>query len=89
MPMLCQMCADWVLNYIFRYFVLSEEILRDLIIYLMYGQSAVYEKSICLYLENLIAFQTVIQELRTVCDDGKGSAPAGEISYSKSYTVAA
>ena len=35
-----------------------------------------------LYLENFIAFQTVIQELRTVCDDKKGSAPAGETPHS-------
>ena len=44
-----------------------------------------------LYLENFIAFQTVIQELRTVCDERirRGSAPAGEMPHSKSYTVAA
>lgn len=35
-----------------------------------------------LYLENFIAFQTVIQELRTVCDDKKGSAPVGEMPHS-------
>lgn len=35
-----------------------------------------------LYLENFIAFQTVIQELRTVCNDKKGSAPADEMSHS-------
>lgn len=57
----------------------------------MYGQSSVCRKSICLYLENFIAFQTVIQELRTVCDERirRGSAPADEMSHSKSYTVAA
>ncbi len=35
-----------------------------------------------LHLENFIAFQTVIQELRTVCDDRKESAPAGETPHS-------
>ena len=34
------------------------------------------------HLENFIAFQTVIQELRTVCDDKKGSAPVGETPHS-------
>lgn len=50
----------------------------------MYGQPAVCEKSICLYLENFIALQTVIQELRTVCDERirKGSTPAGETPHS-------
>jgi len=41
------------------------------------------------HLENFIAFQTVIQELRTVCDDRNRSAPVDEMSHSKSYTVAA
>ena len=35
-----------------------------------------------LYLENFIAFQTVIQELWTVCDDRNRSTPADEMSYS-------
>lgn len=48
----------------------------------MYGQSSVCRKSICPYLENFIAFQTVIQELRMVCDDKKGSAPVGETPHS-------
>ena len=50
-------------------------------IYLMYGQSAVCEKSICLHLENSIAFQTVMQELRTVCKDRNRSVPADEMAY--------
>ena len=41
----------------------------------MYGQSAECEKPIRLHLENFIAFQTVIQELRAVCDDKKGAHP--------------
>jgi len=63
-------------------FVRGEEIFRVFLIYLMYGQPAVCEKSICLHLENFIAFQTVIQGLRTVCDDRNRSAPAGEMPHS-------
>ncbi len=64
-------------------FVRSEEIFRVSLIYLMYGQSAVCRRSICVYLENSIAFQKVIQELRTVCDERirKGSTPAGETPH--------
>lgn len=40
-----------------------------------------------LYLENFIAFQTVIQELRTVCDDRNRSTPADEMSYSDSLEI--
>ncbi len=40
-----------------------------------------------LYLENSIAFQTVIQELRTVCDDRKRSAPADETLHSGSLKI--
>ena len=46
----------------------------------MYGQVKESEKSLCRHLENFIAFRTVIQELRTVCDDR--SAPAGETPHS-------
>ncbi len=63
-------------------FVRSEEIFRVSLIYLMYGQPTVCEKSICLHLENSIAFQTVIQGLRTVCDDMRGSTPADETPHS-------
>ena len=35
-----------------------------------------------MHLENFIAFQTVIQVLRTVCDDRKGSIHAGEMLHS-------
>lgn len=67
---------------ILKKFVRSEEIFRVFLIYLMYGQPAVCEKSICLHLENSIAFQTVIQELRTVCDDRNRSAPVDEMPHS-------
>lgn len=40
-----------------------------------------------LYLENFIAFQTVIQELRTVCDDRNRSTPADEMSDSDSLKI--
>lgn len=40
-----------------------------------------------LYLENFIAFRTVIQELRTVCDDGKKSTPADEMLHSGSLEI--
>lgn len=40
-----------------------------------------------LHLENFIAFQTVIQELQTVCDDGKGSALADEMPHSDSLKI--
>lgn len=40
-----------------------------------------------LHLENFIAFQTVIQELWTVCDDGKRSAPADEMLHSGSLEI--
>lgn len=53
----------------------------------MYGQSAECGKSICLHLENFIAFQIVIQELRTVCDDGKRSALADEMLHSGSLEI--
>lgn len=77
------------LGSILKKFAKSEEIFRVSLIYLMYGQTAVCKKSICLHLENSIAFQTVIQGLRTVCDDRNRSAPVDEMSHSKSYTVAA
>ena len=40
-----------------------------------------------LYLENFIAFQTVIQELRTVCDDRNRSAPADKMLHSGSLKI--
>ena len=54
-----------------KIFVRSEEISKSSLIYLMYRQSTGCEKPICLHLDNFIAFQTVIQELRTACDDRK------------------
>lgn len=59
------------LGSVLKKYVRSEEIFRVFLIYLMYGQSAVCGKSICLHLENFIAFQTVIQELWTACNDRK------------------
>lgn len=47
----------------------SEENLKAKLIYFMYGRVKESGKSVCQYLENFIAFQTVIQELRIVCDD--------------------
>lgn len=53
----------------------------------MYGQAVECEKLICLHLENFIAFQTVIQELQTVCDDRKRSAPVDEMSHSNNLKI--
>ena len=74
MTIKCQTFFEWIEKRL-KKFVRSEEIFRVSLIYLMYGQSSVCRKSICLHLENFIAFQTVIQELRTVCDDKKGAPP--------------
>ena len=40
-----------------------------------------------LYLDNFIAFQIVIQELRIVCDDRERSAPVGETPHSGSLKI--
>ena len=67
--MLCQVCAVFLLGLFFIFFHQSEEFLKGSFIYLVYGQFAGCEKPICLYIDNFIAFQTVIQELWIVCDD--------------------